>query len=319
MRNMETSKPTLSWLRLALTVATCISVQAQPAARRKTIEPEAAGAVVFAVSRASGGEALIEPVVVVGSGGRLTAPVSAESDAAVLGRFVKNNYHPGQRLRLLFSGTDAGILTIKRSMQDSDCFRAGAAVELPTDARVAGTVMALATNAASLGRVNTTNARRSPNDTERAAAANLARAAFKQQGVRAALFARAQTLNLTAMDANGDGRAELIGSYLIKDEPNARHTLFLIITPQGNGYRTGLANYARLTDKDIMTGGDLNGVGQSGLLTELLIDQLDVDGDHAGEVFTRINTFEGVNYAIYRQRAGAWRKVYDFHGYHCAF
>ena len=46
--------------------------------------------------------------------------------------------------------------------------------------------------------------------------------------------------NLTATDLDGDGKFELIGSFVIATEKKFRRDLFLIAEPQGANYKAAL-------------------------------------------------------------------------------
>jgi hypothetical protein len=149
----------------------------------------------------------------------------------------------------------------------------------------------------------------------------LARDAFRQKGVPASLLSSLQTVNLTATDLDGDGKAELAGSFVVKKTKGGqqRYVLFLLAEPHDDGYRAVLTEYASYTQKDIMSGGNIDAIGAGGIYTERLVDQLDLDADGAGEVITITDGFEGVSYTIYGKRNGQWAKVYEFANYRCAF
>ena len=53
--------------------------------------------------------------------------------------------------------------------------------------------------------------------------------------------------------------------------------------------------------------------------TELYVEQLDVDGDGAGELFTVSQSFEGTTYRAYRRQPGGWRAAYENYSYRCAY
>ena len=130
------------------------------------------------------------------------------------------------------------------------------------------------------------------------------------------------TVNLTAMDLDGDGKAELVGSYVVKKIKGGqeRYVLFLLAEPVGNNsYKAGVTGYAHYTQKDIMSGGDIDSIGQGGLYTERLVDQLDLDNNGTAEVITVSNGFEGDSYMIYGKKGGGWQKIYEFGKYRCAF
>lgn len=308
-------------LRLASGLAICSLLPYLPAvetAQMKAQEQEqSASKLLFVVSRNAQG-ASIEPILTMGQGG-YKQPVAGDSDAEEISRFAARHYRKGQKYRVLFGGGEAGSLTVKESTKDSECFRTGADVTLQTQAGLNTNVMALATDSDSLGRAK--GSRRAPTASERAAALSLARDAYKQKGVPASLLPSLTTVNLTATDLDGDGKAELIGSFVVKKKTRgqARYVLFLLAEPQGKGYRAGLTQYGHYTEKDIMSGANIDAIGEGGIYTERLVDQLDLDGDAAAEVITLQTGFEGVSYVVYRKQQGKWQKIYDFGNYRCAF
>lgn len=278
--------------------------------------------VVFAVS-SSAGElpgAMMEPFVIIEQG-QYKAPVEGASDAAEISRFVANYYQKRHKYRLLFGGGEAGTATIKTSSEDNECFRTGAYITLEGQVpKLNANVMALATDSDSLGR--TQSSRRAPTASERASALSLARTAYGQKGVPAALLPTLQTINLTAIDADKDGKFELIGSFVVKKTKGGqeRYTLFLLAEQQGAKYQTAIANYGRITEKEIMSGATIDAVNENGIYVEKLVDQLDLDGDGTGEVVTIATGLEGVSYYIYGKTSKApWKKVYEFGNYRCAF
>jgi hypothetical protein len=179
--------------------------------------------------------------------------------------------------------------------------------------------MALATNSDSLGTAK--GSRRAPTNAERAAVMPLALAAFRQKGVAASLLPSMDTVNLTATDLNGDGKAELIGSFVVKKTKGGqeRFVLFLLAEPDGNAYKPALSNYERFTQKDMMSGASIDAIGQTGVYTERLVDHLDLDADGTSEVVTMKLGLEGDGYTIYRKQQGRWQTLYEFSNYRCAF
>ena len=280
-------------------------------------QEQSASTLLFVVSRNAQG-ASMEPILIVDQGS-YKQPVAGDSDAEEISRFAARYYRKGQKYRVLFGGGEAGSLTVKESTKDSECFRTGANVNLQTQAGLNANVMALATNADSLGQAK--GSRRAPTASERAAALSLARDAYKQKGVPAALIPSLTTVNLTATDLDGDGKAELIGSFVVKKRKGgeARYVLLLLAEPQGKSYRAGLTQYGQYTEKDIMSGANIDAIGEGGIYTERLVDQLDLNGDGAAEVITISTGFEGTSYVIYRKQQGKWQKIYDFGNYRCAF
>ena len=73
-----------------------------------------------------------------------------------------------------------------------------------------------------------------------------------------------------------------------------------------------------ITGGDLPEGASLEDIDQA-LLTEVLVDQVDLDGDKVGEVVTMTTSFEGATYKIYRRQKGQWASVYEFYSYRCAY
>jgi hypothetical protein len=274
--------------------------------------------VVFMLSSGGLPKASMEPILIIEQG-KYQKPIAGDSDDAEIARFAAEYYRKGRKYRVLFGGGEAGSLTVERSTKDQECARTGAEAVLQTQAKLNSNVMALATNSDALGHKQ--GSRRAPTAKERAAAVSLARDAYRQKGVTASLLPTMQTINLTATDLNGDGKAELIGSFVVKKTRGgeARYLLFLLAEPQGDGYRAGLTQYQQITNQDVMGGLSLDEIVKGGVHTERLVDQLDLDGDGAAEVITITNGFEGVGYTFYKKEKGQWRKFFESGGYRCAF
>ncbi len=274
--------------------------------------------VVFAVSATNLPNASMEPFLII-ENGTYKQPVAGDSDAAEISKFSDQHYRKGQKYRVLFGGGDAGTATVKASGKDNECSRTSADVTLQTQARLNSNVMALATNSDSLGTGK--GSRRVPTAAERASAIALAKTAFRQKGVAAALLPSLTVINLTALDLDRDGKSELIGSFVVKKTkgPQVRHMLFLLAEPQGANFKTALAEYDQIEEKNIMSGATISAVEDAGIYVERLLDQLDLDGDGTGEVLTISTGLEGVGYTIHKKKQGQWAKVYEFGNYHCAF
>ena len=262
--------------------------------------------------------AYIVPFVLV-EGGQFKPTIAGDSDPAEVTRFSKAYYGKGQKYRVLFGGAGAGTLTVQKSNQGEECSGSSADVVVQSKARFNRNVMALATDSDTLGGAKGT--RRPPTPAERAALMPLVRAAFKEKGTPAALLPSLMTVNLTALDLNEDGKAELVGSFVarkLKGGDAARYALFLFAEPEGDSYRTTVLQYDRITDADIMSGADLTAI-ENGVYLERLVDAVDLDGDGAREVVTVKSGFEGDGYFIYRKQGGKWAQVYEFSNYRCAF
>ncbi len=311
---MHSRRPYVAATLAAVLLLASLSVGST--AERKALR-QSGPATLFVVYGPQPPNAYMVPFVII-EGGQFKQPIAGDSDADELLRFTNAYYSRGKKYRVLFGGGEAGSLTVKKSNKDEECSRSSADVALKSTARLNRNVMALATDSSSLGGGK--NTRRSPTPAERAALMPLVRAAYKEKGVPAALLPSLTTVNLTALDLDGDGKAELVGSFVAKKAGRgaARYALFLFAEPQGNSYRTNVLQFDKFTDADLMSGADLTAI-ENGVYIERLVDALDLDGDGALEVVTERDGLEGDSYFIYKKQGGKWTQVYEFSNYRCAF
>jgi hypothetical protein len=286
-----------------------------PPPQRPTTRQES---VVFVVIKGEGQDAQVEPVAVIDGRGALAEPAASEAGDGALAAFLARHYQPGAKYRLIFGGAEAGTLTI-RAATPAECSPNAASADIgPAASKLGGNVMALATDGAHAPRAQ--SSRRAPTAAERAAAFGVAKRFLTGKRVSASAIERGtKTLNLTATDLDGDGREELIGSYVVKVGPKVRDTLFLVVAPQGRGYQAALTKYARVNAREMMDPALIDNIGEDGLGTELYVEQLDADGDGVGEVFTLSRSFEGTAYRAYGRRRGVWRPAYESYSYRCAY
>ncbi len=285
------------------------------AAKSNAAKSKPSGAAIFLVTQDRSGAHMAPLVGVIE--GRLIEPPSAESET--FSEFASRYYRAGQKYRLLFGGGEAGTVTVKSGPdKESECARSQANVELETSVRINGLVMGLATASDALGRK--TSSRRFPAATERATVSDMAKGIFRQKGVAAAALEDMKTINMTATDLGGDGKAEIIASFIVRTkQKNAIvHHLFLIAAPEADGFDVDLMRYSRTTAADLPGGASLDDVDEA-VLTEVLVDQLDLNNDKMAEVITMTTSFEGATYKIYRKQKGQWATLYEFYGYRCAF
>ncbi|MCA1567202.1 MAG: hypothetical protein LC803_16435 [Acidobacteria bacterium] len=275
--------------------------------------------VIFAVTRSGDAEFAFEPIAAYRRGA-FAGSVTGESSPAELTRFAKNYYRAGQRYRLIWGGAESGTVVAKQSQQESDCAKAAATADVQTSVQLGGNRMALATNAPKLGLAK--SSRRAPTDAERAQIKTHVERIFREKGVPAGALDKLRTINLTATDLNNDGAAELIGTYMIRRDGAEIFIdqLFVLAEPTAEGgLRVGFARHEQMKGTDFNDPESLESVGQSAFQTEILLDQLDVDADGTGEVFTISYSFEGTNYAIYKKGAKGWSRIQEFQNYRCAF
>jgi hypothetical protein len=263
------------------------------------------------------GEFQVVPVAFIDGRGAFEEPGSAGAEENATTAFLDRYYKPGTKYRLLYGGAEAGSVTIREAAR-GECAPVAARADVSTNARLVGDSMALATDATLALRAR--SSRRAPTARERAEALRLAKSVLKQNRVSAAAVAgRTTTLDLTATDLDGDGREELVGSYLVKSGPKVRDELFLVAAPQGDSYGAVFHKHERVNAREMMDASAIGEVGKGGFLTEMFIDQFDADGDGVAEFFTASSSFEGTTYRAYRRERGAWRAVYEHYSYRCAY
>ena len=159
--------------------------------------------------------------------------------------------------------------------------------------------------------------RRLPTAAERAEIESLVRQEFARQGVPASAVKNLKYYNLTALDIDNDGKAEMVGSFWVESSAKERNLLFFIAErDSGEKYKFGYRDYKKITPDDVMSG-ELKDLDELG--GELLLDVWDYNNDETAEVFTISKAFEGNNFQVYSRRNGKWTKVFEGYNYHCAF
>ncbi|HQZ83323.1 MAG TPA: hypothetical protein PLR83_08890 [Pyrinomonadaceae bacterium] len=299
------------WLLAAMTVALCISSGTAFGQRKKTVKkPVPAKSVIFAVI--DDGKT-VSPIAVV-SGGKLSEPAGGGDDAAKIEAFAKSYYKPKSSYRLIFGGAEAGTVRITSFDPKAECAKNTATVLVDsTKVKPKGFVMALATNVPSASK----NAafRRRPTETEKAEVEALVRREYEKNKLTPKTL---HFQNLTAIDTNGDGVAELVGSYWVEVDRLSRALLFFIAEKGKSGkYEFGYSDYRRFGQDGVMSG-DIKDVDK-GVYHELLVDYLDADGDGKAEVYTYTQSFEGAEFNVYHSDGSKWAKQYTFSDYRCAY
>jgi hypothetical protein len=288
-----------SILRLSLTLSLLLPAYATHAARQKPARGAAqGGTVVFAVEKFES-NVTIEPAFIYSRGAFVKPPVDAPTDS-----FTREYFRVGRKYRLLSGGGEAGSVTVRKNLEPG-CVGLVAEAAAETETRLGGRVQALATDSETLGRAPAS--RRAPTEGERARAVELARAAYAKNGAPAALVGGMQVVNLTATDLDRDGKAELVGSFLVEKKTGGSasdaYTLFLIIEPQGDTFRTAWEWFHH---------------GFEGEYADRhFVDQLDLDGDGVGEVVAEGTYYESNDYVVYKRQQGRWRPVYQGGGGGC--
>lgn len=239
--------------------------------------------------------------VVLVENGKLRQPYPEYNEAAQR-KFASQYFSPGKKYRVTFGGGEVGAATVKGSGMGCNNIHATAVVE--DDGRIPAHLSALATDSESLGRKPAS--RRAPTDAERAAVMKLVNQIYLSRQTTPALLRTLKTTNLTATDLDGDGKVELIGSFVIESKAKARRDLLLIAEPQGESYKAALVNFQsyKLPPEEFDSAVDF-------------VDQLDLDGDGIAEVFVQQHGFDAYGYSIYKKSGGRWRQVYTTTGDAC--
>jgi hypothetical protein len=298
----KTARP----VSLALAALLLLS-QFSPAAgqKRPISQPAAGGTVVFAVSKYEA-HVQIEPVVILRGPAYVAPPVDGSDETggeAAAKRFIAEYFKVGRQFRLLFGGGEEGSVSVVKYIEPG-CVGMWAEVKAETTARLGGEVRALATNSKTIGAGPAS--RRAPTEAERAAALELARAAFTSNGAPPALVRKMEVFNLTAADLDRDGKFELVGSFHVEnntDQTFDAFTLFMIFEPAGLGFKPALTWHHR--------------GGEAEYADRRLVDHADLDGDGVSEVIAEGHYYESNDYFIYKKQQGRWRSVYQGGGGGC--
>ncbi len=299
-------------LKSAVCLAAILILTATAFAQKRATAPANTPTIIFAVTDAG---KTAEPVAAIENGELKDVSGSAGS-AEEAASFAKNYYQSKTVYDLIFGAAANGTVTIKSSNPKAECAKNLADVTtISSKAKMSQWVMGLAVSPKTLK--NGSGVRRIPTTAERAEIETLVRAEFIKQKVSARAAKTLKYYNLTALDTDNDGKAEMVGSYYADSSAKEKNMLFFIAEKGADGkYEFGYSEYAKVTPKDIMSG-DLKDIDTLG--GELLIDALDYNGDGTAEIFTISRAFEGNNFHVYNYKDGKWTRVYEGYNYHCAY
>jgi len=296
-----TRKISLSVLTLAIAVVSLFIVPMQ--GRNATVQKAAAGtALVCVISRnePEDAQANMDAVVLVAKG-KLRQPFPEYNEAAQQ-TFGKKYFATGNNYRVTFGGGEVGSATLTGF--DTGCNNIHAKANLKDNGKIPPHLSALATDSDLLGRKPT--ARRAPTQIERDAVMKLVNRVYTSHQTAGTLLRSMTTTNLTATDLDGDGKFEMIGSFVIQTAAKARRDLFLIAEPGGGDFKVALEKFQayHLPPEQFDSAIDF-------------VDQLDLDGDGVGEVFVQQHGFDAYGYAIYKKTRGRWLQVFTTTGDAC--
>lgn len=271
--------------------------------KKRTLKP-----VIFAIENSSlYGTLLIEPVVIIDKD-RFIQPIGfdVEEDNVKYQQFISNYYKKGMSYPMLFGGSRLGTAIIDEQI-DAGCSTI-AKVHLKTSINVERETRVLATNSHSI-RVKK-SFRRGTDQNEKSAMLLLAEKIYQQKGVPKDQLKNINIVSLDAVDFNGDGKAELVGSFTIGEEVTQKtlvlFRLFIIAERQNTTYKASLSLY--------------NEAPESGtdIWQRLFVDQIDLDGDGIDELIIKnIYTSKNTGYLIYKKKRHQWIRIYEGGGSGC--
>ncbi len=266
--------------------------------------------VIFAVQKAwdedSGGHGstrpFIDAVALVDQGRFLApppAPKSGKNPAISTQHFQEQYFAAGKKYEVYVAGGHAGTVEVIKP-EPLDCPSLSAMVT-GTGALEDDDVRALATSLPIPARPPITQRR--PTSEEEAAARKLAASSFRLHGARWSAMARIRTVRLEARDLDRDQKAELVGTFRLRDK--VERTLLLVARPEDGGYKAELAWH-------FLSSGDVDD-------RELrsMVDHLDLDGDGVDELIVRMEHHRGWQYGIYKKEKKSWKLVYTGGGAGC--
>ncbi|HEX8248070.1 MAG TPA: hypothetical protein VF599_07855 [Pyrinomonadaceae bacterium] len=260
----------------------------------------------------------LEPIAFIEKG-KLVAAIDGAEEPKVKTQFAKTYYKPKTSYSLIFGGGNGGVVTVDSSDTNAECtsFLAEITTKSPKT-KLGGFVMALATNAPPANST-TKSSRRQPTAAERAEITSLVRAEFAKQKVAAGVLKNLKFHNMTALDVETDGKAEIVGTSYVETSPKGRAILFFIADKNKAGkYAFGFSEFKSMNEEEMMSGASITAI-DTGIYCELLLDVLEYNGDKTGEIFTFTQGLEGNGFNAYQRKGGKWVRAFEGSNYHCAF
>lgn len=269
--------------------------------------------VIFAVTNDG---KTIEPIAYV-KDKKLFKTVDGASSEKDLRGFSRNYYKAKSKYKLIFAGKNSGIVTINKSDYKAECAKNTAEVSLgATKTKLSGFVMGLATDMRS--KETASGIRRLPTFDERAEFEKIVREEFVKQNISDAVAKDLKYHNLTAIDVDDTGVAELVGTFWVNTSATERALLFMIVDKEKSGtYTLTYSDYRLVKQADVMNK-EIKTIDE-GITHELLLDSFDYDGDGVSEIFTMIQGFEGNSFNVYQRESGKWVKAFENSNYRCGF
>ena len=248
---------------------------------------------------------------------KLTNPVNGSDEVAKKKAFGDAYFVKDSKYKLIFGGKENGDVKVGNFDPNADCSSNMASIEVGTErTNINGFVMGLATDMAI--KKPGSDVRRLPTRTERIAIEWLVRRKFRQNKVTRNQIKQMKYHNLTALDVDGDGRAEQVGSFWAPTGAKERGLLFFIAQRAKNGrYYFAHSNFRRVKESEVMSG-EIKAL-EEGIYNELLLDVFDYDQDGVSEIFTYTQAFEGSGFTVYKRKGRTWKKAFEGSNYHCGY
>ncbi|MGI8670674.1 MAG: hypothetical protein ACR2J3_12645 [Aridibacter sp.] len=258
----------------------------------------------------------IEPIAYV-KDKKLFKTVDGSTPANEKRIFARKYFKNKSKYKLIFAGRNSGVVTVKSSDYKSECSSNTAQVSLgATKTTLKGFVMGLATDFRTTETAS--GIRRLPTAAERAEFEKIVRDELVKNNVASETAKDLKYHNLTAIDVDNTGIAELVGTFWVETSPTERALIFMIVDKEKSGtYTLTYSDFKSVKKADVMNE-EIKSV-DDGMLHELLLDSFDYDNDGVGEIFTMVQGFEGSTFNVYKRENGKWVRTFEQANYHCAF
>ncbi len=248
---------------------------------------------------------------------KLFKTVDGASSEKDLRNFSRSYFRAKSKYKLIFAGKNSGVVTVKKNDYTSECAKNLAEISLgATKTKLSGFVMGLATDMRS--KETASGIRRLPNFEERAEFEKIVREEFVRQNISDSTAKDLKYHNLTAIDVDDTGIAELVGTFWVNTSATERALLFMIVDKEKSGTYTKTYSDYRLVKQDDVMNKEIKTL-DDGIYHELLLDSFDYDGDGVSEIFTMIQGFEGNSFNVYQRQSGKWVKAFENSNYRCGF
>ena len=222
----------------------------------------------------------------------------------------------GKTYSIIFGGSANGSTKVVKQITGECAGKSAEVTSTPTSATLKGYVMAVATDGTFT--LKTPAVRRLPSDTERAAVEKLVREEFTKQKVPSSALNTLNYLNLTAIDLERNGNADLVGTYWVAPSESQRALLYVVVEMDSSkNYKLTYSEFDDYSQEEVMSGNikDID----TGIYHNLMLDYVDIDADGIGEIVNTAQAFEGRNFSVLKREGGYWNKIHESYNYRCGF